>query len=139
MNHNSNDPIIERLDLAHTKYSKATEEKLKEIMKSAKPLQPNQVDIMHLTLKKSENGDLVSTVLIRNGTQRILHFQSLPLCITERVSGMVVAKGTFSLKNLTVQPFTSKPATFVFPASSIHMEPIDLSSCRVTYPDSPSN
>ena len=60
------------------------------------------------------NGPLHTTLLIRNGSEKNMKLEQLPL-IVEDASGEVIAKGGFQFDNLEVKANTSKPWTFIFP------------------------
>lgn len=73
-----------------------------------------------------ENGNLIVSVLIRNGYDRDISIEQLPLAVRDG-SGEEVARGAFKLDNLTVKANTSKPWTFTFPKSLVLKDDIDLS------------
>ena len=76
---------------------------------------------------------LHTTLLIRNGSEKNIKFEQLPL-IVEDASGEVIAKGTFQFEKLEVKANTSKPWTFIFPKELILNEDIDLSKWKVYLP-----
>lgn len=124
-----------QLDLEESwKKSIAEETKLKlqDIVTNATPLKPGEVNFMGLSAKHNENGDLAVTILIRNGADKNITLEQVPLGVKD-ASQEEVARGGFKLENFTVKANTSKPWTFIFPKTMITKENIDLSKWQV-YP-----
>lgn len=105
---------------------------LEKIIANANPLKPGEMNFMGLEVKRNKNSDLVITILIRNGSSKNVTLQQVPLGVKD-ATGEEFAKGSFQLENFTVKANTSKPWTFIFPASVITKEGIDLTSWKV-YP-----
>lgn len=103
-----------------------TKASLEKIVSNAAPLKPGEVNFMGINAKQKENKDLVVTLLIRNGSDKNVTFQQIPLAVKD-ASNEVVAKGSFKLDNFEVKSNTSKPWTFIFPASMLEKEELDLS------------
>jgi accessory Sec system S-layer assembly protein len=106
-------------------------QKLEQLVRTLKPPKPGEVNFMGLQAALNEEGNLVVTMLIRNGSDKNIRLEQLPL-IVEDASKEVVARGGFTL-NLEVKANTSKPWTFIFPKSLLLKENIDLSQWRA-YP-----
>ena len=124
-----------RLDLAESwekSLADAGKEKLEQLVNSITPPKPGEVNFMGIQARIDEKGQLHTTLLIRNGSEKNVNLEQLPL-VVEDASGDVVAKGGFKLDKLEVKANTSKPWTFIFPKELILKEPIDLSSWKV-YP-----
>lgn len=124
-----------QLDLEESwKKSIAEETKLKlqDIVANATPLKPGEVNFMGLSAKRNEKGDLAVTILIRNGADKNITLEQVPLGVKD-ASQEEVARGGFKLEDFTVKANTSKPWTFIFPKSMIKKEDIDLSKWQV-YP-----
>jgi accessory Sec system S-layer assembly protein len=98
---------------------------------------PGEVNFMGLQAKKSEDGNLHVTMLIRNGSDKNIQLQQLPLEVVD-ASGDVIAKGGFALNDFEVKANTSKPWTFIFPSSLVLKEEIDLSVWKA-YPSQQQN
>ncbi|WP_163969604.1 accessory Sec system S-layer assembly protein [Oceanobacillus halotolerans] len=109
-----------------------TKTKLEQIVSNAPSLKPGEVNFMGLDAKQKDSGDLVVTILIRNGSEKNISLQQVPLGVKD-ASGDEVAKGGFKLEDFSVKANTSKPWTFIFPTSMITKEDIDLSRWQV-YP-----
>ncbi|KAB8133093.1 accessory Sec system S-layer assembly protein [Gracilibacillus oryzae] len=103
-------------------------EQLEKIVESAKPLKAGEVNFMGIEAKLMEDNQLSVTILIRNGAERDLNIEKLPLMVTD-ASGEVIAKGGFQFETLTIKANTSKPWRFLFPASLLLKDAaeIDLS------------
>jgi accessory Sec system S-layer assembly protein len=98
---------------------------------------PGEVNFMGLQAKKSDDGNLHVTMLIRNGSDKNIQLQQLPLEVVD-ASGEVIAKGGFALNDFEVKANTSKPWTFIFPSSLVTKEEIDLSVWKA-YPPQQQN
>jgi accessory Sec system S-layer assembly protein len=107
-------------------------EKLESLVKTMDPPKKGEVNFLGIQAKVTEQGQLQTTLLIRNGSEKNITLQQLPL-IVEDASGEVVAKGAFSLSDLEVKSNTSKPWTFLFPSDLLIKEEPDLSKWRA-YP-----
>jgi accessory Sec system S-layer assembly protein len=106
---------------------------LEKIVKNLKPLREGEVNFMGLEAKMVSGKGLAVTLLIRNGSNRSLTIEKLPLAV-EDASRDVVAQAGFKIRELEVKPFTCKPWTFVFPESSIKKTNMDLSKWRAYVP-----
>ena len=87
---------------------------------------------MGIQAQIDDNGALHTTLLIRNGGEKNIRFEQLPL-IVEDASGEVIAKGTFKFDKLEVKANTSKPWTFIFPKELVSNDQVDLSKWRVYF------
>ncbi|MGM9923442.1 MAG: accessory Sec system S-layer assembly protein [Bacillus sp. (in: firmicutes)] len=121
------------LDLAESwdkSLSSEGKAQLKEIVDRLTPPKHGEVNFMGLQAFKHEDGNLHITVLIRNGSPKSISIQQLPLQVWD-ASGEIVAKGAFQLDNLEVKANTTKPWTFIFPASLLLKEELDFSTWKV--------
>ncbi|GAA0486826.1 accessory Sec system S-layer assembly protein [Salinibacillus aidingensis] len=103
---------------------------LEKIVANASPLKPGEVNFMGISANQTDQKDLSVTVLIRNGSEKNISFQQIPLAFKDG-SNEVIAKGTFKLEDFEVKANTSKPWTFIFPSSMIQTEELDLSKWQV--------
>ena len=74
------------------------------------------------------------SIFIRNGHNKAINLEQLPLEIID-ATGKQIAKGSFKMDPiLTVQPDSTKPWTFIFPAELVDAKDADLSrwTARVT-------
>ncbi|RDI40144.1 accessory Sec system S-layer assembly protein [Falsibacillus pallidus] len=119
-----------RLDLEPTWEAQLSEEdksKLEEIVKSVPKPNPKEFNLMGLSAKFMDSGNLNVTILLRNGNSRAIKLQQLPLEIKD-AAGEVVARGGFTLEDFEVKANTTKPWSFVFPKEMILKENPDFSS-----------
>lgn len=107
-------------------------EKLEKLLQNIQPPKAGEVNFMGLSAKLADSGDLHVTVLIRNGHEKNIKLQQLPLQV-EDATGEKVAGGGFKLEDFEVKANTSKPWTFIFPSSLVTKENPDLSKWKV-YP-----
>lgn len=108
-------------------------EKLKDLVeKQLTPPGEGEVNFMGLQIRRDDDQNLHVSVLIRNGSEKDVTFQQIPL-IVEDASGAIVATGGFRLDEFRVKAYTTKPWTFIFPKELIQKETMDLSTWKV-YP-----
>ncbi|RDU37568.1 accessory Sec system S-layer assembly protein [Neobacillus piezotolerans] len=126
-----------KLDLAPSweeQLAPAQKEQLENIVAGLPKLGPNEINVVGLEAKFLNEGKLAVTLLIRNGSQKELQFEQIPLAV-EDASGEAVAKGGFKLDDFKVKPNSARPWTFVFPKELILKENPDLSSWKVFMPN----
>ncbi|MDM5426323.1 MULTISPECIES: accessory Sec system S-layer assembly protein [Bacillus] len=111
----------------------ASKDALRNFVDNLTPPNEGEINFLGLQAALKENGDLHTTLLIRNGCKDNIQLEQLPLHI-EDASGEVVVKGAFTLPNLEIKANTTKPWSFVFPASSILKQNMDLSSWKAFVP-----
>ncbi|KMY51863.1 accessory Sec system S-layer assembly protein [Peribacillus loiseleuriae] len=119
-----------RLDLAESwekGLPEAERKNLENYVDKIDPPRAGEMNFLGLQAKTTEQGDLHVTILIRNGHDKNVKIEKLPLEIID-ASQEVVAKGGFSLDDLEIKANTSKPWTFIFPASMVLKEDMDLST-----------
>lgn len=110
------------------------QEKLAEIVKSLPKLGKTEVNFTGLQAKMNNDGSLHASIFIRNGHDKAINLEQLPLEIMD-ARNVVVAKGSFKLAPvLTVQPNTTKPWTFIFPKELVTVKGIDLSRWTARVP-----
>ena len=108
-------------------------ENLKKIVEKLGDPAKNELNFTGLSATTLENGNLTISLLIRNGYDRNVNIEKLPLQLID-ATGDLVAEGQFNIGNFEVKANTTKPWTFVFPASLIQKENPNFSkwSVRVT-------
>lgn len=110
------------------------QEALKKIVNDLPKLGKNEVNFTGIQAKIHDDKSLVTSIFIRNGNNKVINIEQLPLEIVD-ANGKLVAKGAFRLDPaLSVQPNSTKPWTFIFPEDLVSKEEFDLSrwSARVT-------
>lgn len=109
-------------------------EHLEQLVSTLPPLQDGEVNFLGLECKFTSEDSLAVTVLIRNGSDKSIKLEQLPL-IVEDAMGDIVCQGGFKLDEFIVQANSSKPWTFVFPNNLITKPSPDLSKWKVYPPN----
>ena len=119
-----------QLDLDETWKQQLPQEQqdaLAEIVKTLPKLGKTEVNFTGLQVKLQDNGNLAASIFIRNGNDKAINLEQLPLEIID-ANGKKVASGSFKTDPvLTVQPNSTKPWTFIFPAQLVDAVDADLS------------
>ena len=99
-----------------------TKEELEKIVKTLPKLGETEVNFTGLQAKLADNGNLNVSIFIRNGHNKAINLEQLPLEIVD-ATGKQIAKGSFKMDPiLTVQPNSTKPWTFIFPESLLMLK-----------------
>lgn len=109
-------------------------EELAKIVKTLPELGETEVNFTGLQAKFANDGSLNVSIFIRNGHNKAINLEQLPLEIID-ARGQQIAKGSFKMDPiLTVQPNSTKPWTFIFPPTLVNPKGADLSrwTARVT-------
>lgn len=122
---------VDYSDMDESKISEKVKNQLTEIIEKA-PLDKGEISFMGLTAKFDDANNIVTTILIRNGTDQNIEVKQLPLKLFD-ATGVLSAKGTFKLENLNVMSNTSKPISLLFPNSSILKPDMDLTKWRIEH------
>ncbi|KOO37214.1 accessory Sec system S-layer assembly protein [Priestia koreensis] len=125
--------VKHQLDLPEswkTSLPQSEQDKLHQIVESLEPPQEGEVNFYGLQAGQNEERDLHVTVLIRNGSDRNMQIQHLPLQM-EDASGEIIAQGSFQFDDFEVKANTTKPWTFIFPHELIKKDELDFSRWRV--------
>ncbi|MGE7603933.1 accessory Sec system S-layer assembly protein [Peribacillus sp. NPDC097675] len=133
-----NQKIEHELDLAplwKEQLPEAQQENLRKLVAGLPKLNEGEVNFMGLEAKFKDNEQLAVTVLIRNGSDKKIKIEKLPL-VVEDGNGVQVCQGGFSLDDFEVKANTSKPWTFIFPGELVKMKNPDLSHWKVYPPSS---
>lgn len=126
-----------RLDLEESweqALSAKQRQQLQALVDSVPPPAPGEVNFMGIEAKQLPSGELGVTLLIRNGSDKHIHFEQIPLEVRDH-AGDMVARGLFPC-HLEVKAHTSKPWTFLFPPELLHKAEPDWTSWKVTIPSS---
>ena len=119
-----------QLDLDETwkkQLPKEQQELLAKIVKDLPKLGKTEVNFTGFQVKLRDDQSLHASIFIRNGNDKAINLEQIPLEIID-ANGKRVAKGSFKLDPiLTVQPNSTKPWTFIFPAELVDAENADLS------------
>ncbi|MCA0971550.1 accessory Sec system S-layer assembly protein [Halobacillus litoralis] len=128
-------PRKHSLDLAESWQKSMAEDdisKLEQFVDNLNAPKSGEVNFMGVKILESDEGNLHLTMLIRNGSEKNLNLQQLPLQV-EDANGDIIAKGGFKLNDFEVKANTSKPWTFIFPKDMVLKEDYDLSQWKA-YP-----
>ncbi|WP_017726084.1 accessory Sec system S-layer assembly protein [Halalkalibacterium ligniniphilum] len=107
-------------------------DKLRQLVDQIEPPKKGEINFMGLQAQQKDE-QLHVILLIRNGSEKNINLEQLPLHV-EDATGEVVAKGGFKLDNLTVRANTTKPWTFIFPKEMVTKENPDLSRWKAYTP-----
>lgn len=113
---------------------KEQQEAMANIVKDLPKLGKNEVNFTGLQIRLNDDKSLHVSIFIRNGNDKTINLEQLPLEIID-ANNKQVAKGSFKMDPvLTVQPNSTKPWTFIFPAELVDAENADFSrwTARVT-------
>ncbi|OCA88974.1 accessory Sec system S-layer assembly protein [Pseudobacillus wudalianchiensis] len=122
-----------KLDLADSWEEALPEEekeKLQQIVQQLGAPGKDELNFTGLQAKLAEDSKFHVTVLIRNGYNRLINIEQLPLQVLDSQK-QVIAEGQFNLGSLEIQPNTTKPWSFIFPKELVKNETPDLSSWSV--------
>ncbi|MEK4228409.1 accessory Sec system S-layer assembly protein [Solibacillus sp. FSL H8-0538] len=126
-----------QLDLDDTwkkQLPKEQQEALAKIVKELPKLGKTEVNFTGLQIKLQDDNTLHTSIFIRNGNEKAINLEQLPLEIIDANSNLV-AKGSFKLDPvLTVQPNSTKPWTFIFPEQLVTADGADFSRWTARVP-----
>ena len=126
------------LDLAPSWDEQLTDEQrehLEKVIAGLPKLKEDEVNFMGLEAVMQEAGTLAVTVLIRNGSQKSIKIEQLPL-VVEDADGDQVCQGGFALDDFEVKANTTKPWTFIFPEPLVVKKNANLTRWKVYPPTS---
>lgn len=113
---------------------KEQQELLAKIVSKLPKLGHNEVNFTGLQANLREDKSLSVSIFIRNGNDRAINIEQLPLEIID-ANGKKIARGSFKLDPpLTVKARTTKPWTFIFPPQLVDAEGADLSRWKAVVP-----
>lgn len=124
------------LDLADSwekSLAEQDKQQLRNMVENMTPPKKGEVNFLGLQAKFADTGDLHVTMLIRNGSEKNINLEQIPLHV-EDATGEVIATGGFKLDKFEVIANTSKPWTFIFPKTMVSKENPDLSRWKAYAP-----
>ncbi|GAA4718569.1 accessory Sec system S-layer assembly protein [Brevibacillus fulvus] len=128
--------LPQQLELEESWIQALSDEQKNGLIKLAQklpPLQQGEVNVQSVQLRRHEDGSLHVLLLFRNGSDRSLSFEKLPLILYD-AEGNEAARGLFELNRFVVNAGTSKPWLFIYPPESIVNEAADFSRWKVAVP-----
>lgn len=108
----------------------AEKEKLQQIVEQLGAPGKSELNFTGLQAGLAEDGKFHVTVLIRNGYDRQINIEKLPLQVLDSHKE-VIAEGQFNVGNLEIKANTTKPWSFIFPKELLKNENPDLSRWSV--------
>ena len=102
---------------------------LEHILTELPSMKPGEVNFQPLEAQITNQGDLITTVIIRNYSDKIINVKQLPLAVFD-AQREELARGLFEVKDLTIEPFKAVLWTFNF-GSLLLDKYIDLSSWHI--------
>lgn len=110
------------------------QELLAKVVSQLPELGNNEVNFTGLQANLKDDNSLSVSIFIRNGNDRAINVEMLPLEIID-ANGKRVAKGSFTLNPpLTIKARTTKPWTFIFPPELVDAEGADFSRWKAVVP-----
>lgn len=131
----SSGPAAHHLDLDSTwenQITTAQRQHLEQVVGSLPKLSQGEVNFMGIEATFVQDGAFAVTVLIRNGSNKNIQLEQIPL-IVEDGDADIICQGGFQLNNFEVKANTSKPWTFIFPAELVQKAEPNMSRWKV-YP-----
>lgn len=99
---------------------------LERVLAELPPLKSGEVNFSPLHAQLTSQNDLLTTVIIRNATDKSINLKQLPLAVLDAQREELV-RGLFNISDLTIQPFKAILWTFNF-GPLAQEKRIDLSS-----------
>lgn len=113
--------------------SEQGKEHLQKIFEQVGMPNNGEVNFVGFQIKTQDNGNLAISVMIRNGNDRDITIEKLPLEVIDSEMN-IVAKGGFTLEDFTMRAQSTTPWTFIFPKELVLLENPNLErwAVRVT-------
>lgn len=106
--------------------------KLDNILKSLPILQEGTFSVSGVEVNVSEEGNVSILVVMRNGADKSVKVQVLPISLYDK-EDKVVASGNFQLENCVVDAKSAKLMNFMFLKQDVLAEDYDLSQFKVRF------
>jgi len=104
-------------------------QELERVLGELPPMKPGEVNFSPLHAQISAESDLLTTVIIRNYTDKTINLEQIPLVVFD-AQREELARGAFDIKDLTIEPYKAILWTFNFGSISQDKD-IDLSSWHI--------
>ncbi|NEZ47196.1 SLAP domain-containing protein [Clostridium niameyense] len=95
-------------------------------------LKEGEVSLSTFSIGINEDGNLLVTIVIRNGNDKSINIEKLPMSILNE-SGKVVVSNVFEMEDLSVSALKAKVCNFIFPLNLENKTVISLDSWKVEY------
>ncbi|MBU3190638.1 SLAP domain-containing protein [Clostridium bowmanii] len=95
-------------------------------------IKAGDVNVDVFKTEKRMDNSISIVVLIRNGCDKVINLEKLPILI-EDLQGEIVAKGIFETQNVNVNPHKAKIYELVITEDYIDNKDYDINSCKVHF------
>lgn len=106
--------------------SEEERQKLERMLAELPPMKAGEVNFSPLHAQITSQSDLLTTVIIRNATDKVINLEQIPLAVFD-AQQVELARAQFDITNLTIEPFKAIIWAFNFGPISQDQAP-DLSS-----------
>jgi len=104
-------------------------QELERILRELPPMKHGEVNVSPLNAQITTQGDLLTTVIIRNFTDKTINLEQMPLVVLD-ARQEELARGLFDIKDLSIEPLKAMLWTFNFGTLQQDRD-IDLSSWHI--------
>ncbi|MCJ8173677.1 SLAP domain-containing protein [Clostridium botulinum] len=103
-----------------------------DFLEGLSDLKEGEVSFSKFSIGINENGHLLVTIVVRNGCNKGINIEKLPMTIRDEKGNFVVSE-VFELKDLKVSPMKAKVCNFAFPLQIKEKAVIPLDSWKIEY------
>ncbi|ACA54489.1 SLAP domain-containing protein [Clostridium botulinum] len=103
-----------------------------DFLEGLSDLKEGEVSFSKFSIGINENGHLLVTIVIRNGCNKGINIEKLPMTIRDEKGNFVVSE-VFKLEDLKVSPMKAKVCNFAFPLQIKEKAVIPLDSWKIEY------
>ncbi|ABS42035.1 SLAP domain-containing protein [Clostridium botulinum] len=103
-----------------------------DFLEGLSDLKEGEVSFSKFSIGINENGHLLVTIVVRNGCNKGINIEELPMTIKDEKGNFVVSE-VFKLKDLKVSPMKAKVCNFAFPLQIKEKAVIPLDSWKIEY------
>ena len=93
--------------------TESQEQELERVLAELSPMEPGEVNISPLQAQITSENDLMTTVIIRNATDKALNLEQISLAAFDAHRNEI-ARGQFDITELTIEPYKAILWTFDF-------------------------
>jgi len=104
------------------------QQELERILAELPSMKHGEVNFHPFQVQSTEESDLLTTVIIRNYTDKIVNLEQIPLAVFD-AQRVELARGLFDIKGLAIQPF--KAILWSFNFGRVLIDSSDLSSWHI--------
>ena len=109
-----------------------SKDKITKFLNKLPLIKAEDINIEVFETEKYMDNSISIVVLIRNGCDKIIKLEKLPMVI-EDSQGEIVAKGIFDTKNVTVNPHKARIYEFIITEDYIVNKDYDINNCKVFF------